>query len=124
MTTLLNNRQQLAAAMARELGQMKTAWVVSPLPLDDSKKLRVVIADITRNEIVQKIRDWGYEPICIGVAPRFDVAGMVAATAYEVDPPRERQPIVDDRKIYGEVAERKKSPSEAEAVLRHLGLTK
>src|SRR5262245_52363054 len=124
MTTLLNNRQQLAEAMTRELRGLAGVWVTSPLPLADDKKLRLQIADMAKNEVVQKIKDWGYEPVCLGVAPRFDVMGMVAASAYEVDLPRERQPIVDDRKIYGEVAERKKSPSEAEAVLRHLGLTK
>src|SRR5262245_2551066 len=124
MTTLLNNRQQLAQAMTKELEQMKGVWVTSPLPLADDKKLRLQISDFERNSVVQRIKDLGFEPVCVGVAPRFDVAGLVAASAYEVDLPRERQPIVDDRKIYGEVAERKKSPSEAEAVLRHLGLTK
>src|SRR5262245_35362204 len=69
MTTLLNNRQQLAEAMTRELRGLEGAWVVSPLPLDDSKRLRVQIADATRNKIIEKIRSWGYEPVCVGVAP-------------------------------------------------------
>ena len=122
MTMLLNRRQQLCEALAKALGQMKGVWLTSPLPLDDSKKLRLQISDFERNHIIQTIRNFGYEPVCLGVAPRFDVMGLVAASAYEVDLPRERQPIVDDRKIYGELAERKKAPSETEAVMRYLGL--
>src|SRR5262245_55566535 len=114
MTALLNQRQQLAATMERELDALECCWVVSPLPLDDSKHLRVQIADVARNEVVQKIRDWGYEPKFVSLLPRVHpIFGMQGACVYEIDLPRERQAIPDDR-IYGELAERKKKSAQSQ----------
>jgi hypothetical protein len=47
----------------------------------------------------------------------------MAAQIYEIDLPRERQPVVDDR-IHGEIAEQKKSEVELEALRKYLGITK
>jgi hypothetical protein len=43
------------------------------------------------------------------------------ARMYELDLPRERQPVLDDRTIKGEVAERVKTSAEVEAVRKYLG---
>jgi hypothetical protein len=49
--------------------------------------------------------------------PRVTYNGMALATVYEIDLPRERQPVVDDRKIHGELATKEKRSAETEAML-------
>src|SRR5262245_18501258 len=100
---VLSNRQQLARNLANELENMSDVWVTSPLPLDDNAKLRVQISDAVRNEVCQILRDWGWSPVCISVLPRVCSTGLLGACLYEIDLPRERQPIQDDR-IHGELA--------------------
>jgi hypothetical protein len=117
----LSNRQQLAKRLADELARFEDAWIVSLTPLPDDKKLRVQIADRARNEIIQTLRDWGYEPVFVSVLPRVCPTGLMAACVYEIDFPRERQPIVDDR-IQGEIATREKPSWELEQLRRYLGI--
>src|SRR5262245_53827476 len=111
---LLNERQEKAAALARELGN--GVWVTSPLPLDEHAHFRVQIKDTVRNEVVQMLKDWGWNPVCISVQPRvhggiFDVAACI----WEIDIPKPRQDVVDDRpRIQGEIATREKAGYEAE----------
>ena len=114
---VLSERQQLAKRLADELGKRDDVWVTSPLPLDDNHKLRLQIKDIDRNEVVQLLRDWGYEPICVSVLPRVCSTGLMAACLYEIDLPKPRQDIVDDRIIpKDEVGRRGQSP-ETKAML-------
>ena len=61
----LSERQQLARRLADDLDRMDGVWVTSPLPLDDSHKLRLQIKDIDRNEVLQLLRDWGWDPVCV-----------------------------------------------------------
>src|SRR5262245_36382574 len=120
---VLSERQQLARNLANELGKMDGVWVTSPLPLDDNAKLRLQILDSERNHVVQAAKDWGWNPVCISVLPRVHSTGLIAACLYEIDLPRERQPIHDDR-IYGELAKPEKTDHERMAVLKYLGLRK
>jgi hypothetical protein len=90
---VLSERQQLAKSLADELNKLDGAWVTSPLPLDEHAKLRVQIKDISRNEIIQLLRDWGWDPVCVSVLPRVCTTGLIGACLYEIDLPRERQPI-------------------------------
>jgi hypothetical protein len=93
---VLSERQQLAKSLAAEIDKMDGAWVTSPLPLDDDAKLRLQIKDIDRNRIIQLLKDWGYPPVCISVLPRICTTGLIGACLYEIDLPRERQPIPQD----------------------------
>ena len=121
MTVLLTTRQQMAAVLARELERLDGVWVVSALPLDNERKLRVQILDGVRNEVIQTIRDWGHEPAFVSVQPRIEHGPIVAACIYEIDLPRDQQPV-QDRTIYGEIAKPEKTDREREQVLKYLGL--
>lgn len=122
---LLSQRQTKAADLARELGKFEGVWITSPLPLDDGAKLRFQVLDGDRNRVLQTLQDWGWEPQFVSVLPRVTFVGFAGACVYEVDLPRERAAVpVDDRTIRGELADRKKSDAEVEAVLRYLGWKK
>ena len=111
----------LLQRLARELGAMDFVWVTSPLPLDDHAKLRVQIADVARNEVTQLLMDGGWTLQFVSILPRVCATGLMAACLYEIDVPRERQTIVDDR-VNGEVATKDKGrPSEVTASLKALG---
>jgi hypothetical protein len=96
---VLSERQQLAKSLAAEIDKMDGAWVTSPLPLDADAKLRLQIKDIDRNRIIQLLKDWGYEPVCVSVLPRICTTGLIGACLYEIDLPRERQPIPQDDRV-------------------------
>jgi hypothetical protein len=108
---VLSERQQLAKSLATEIDKMDGAWVTSPLPLDEHAKLRVQIKDIARNEIIQLLKDWGWNPILVSVLPRICATGLIGACLYEIDLPRRGQEIPQDRAIpRDEVNKRGKDP--------------
>ena len=113
---VLSDRQQIAKRLTDELGKIDGVWVTSPLPLDDNHKLRLQIKDIARNEVTQLLRDWGWDPVRVSVLPRVCTTGLIAACLYEIDLPRARQPVVDDRIPKDEVGRRGQS-SETKAML-------
>ena len=113
--TVLTNRQQLARNLANELGRMNNVWVTSPLPLDEQQKLRLQIVDTVRNEVIQILKDWGWEPQFVSILPRVCHTGLQAACLYEIDLPRERQPIVDDR-IQGEIVDPAKKAAQKASI--------
>jgi|SRR5262245_35203656 len=113
---LLNERQEKAAALARELGKMDGVWVTSPLPLDDHAKLRLQIREIDRNHVVQMLKDWGWDPVFLSVLPRICTTGLIAAGLWEIDIPKPRQDVVDDR-IHGEIAKREERSHEVAAIV-------
>jgi hypothetical protein len=116
---VLSERQQLAKQLAVEIDKMDGAWVTSPLPLAADAKLRVQIKDIDRNRIVQVLRDWGWNPVCISVLPRICATGLIGACIYEIDLPRERQPIPDAERAIpkDEGGARKQASHEAQAII-------
>jgi hypothetical protein len=120
---LLTERQQTAGALMCEL-QRLGAWVTSALPLRDDEKLKFQVLDENRSQVLEKLSQWGWGPTLCSNLPRITSRGMEAATIYEIDLPRERQPVVDDRSIKGEIAEQKKSEVELEALRKYLGITK
>jgi hypothetical protein len=95
---VLTERQQVARNFANELGKFEGVWVTSPLPLDESRKLNLQILDSERNHVLQIIRDWGWNPVCLSVLPRVHSTGWLAACLYEIDLPRERQPIPQEER--------------------------
>jgi len=118
---VLSNRQQLAKRLAVELDKMDGAFVTSPMPLDEQAKLRVQIKDMDKNRILQWLKDLGWNPVCISVLPRICNTGLIAACLYEIDLPRERQPIYDDR-IQGELATKREMSVEEKGMRKALGL--
>ena len=120
---LLTERQQTAGALMCEL-QRLGAWVTSALPLRDDEKLKFHVLDENRSQVLEKLSQWGWGCTLCSNLPRITSRGMEAATIYEIDLPRERQPVVDDRIHGDEVAEQKKSAVELEALRKYLGITK
>jgi hypothetical protein len=115
----MNKRQQQADFIAREIARMG-AWCINPMPLDDDAKLRFQVLDTDIDKVVRMLCESGFLPARLQVHYRVTTSGLVPATLFEIDIPHERQPI-PDRKIYGEVEERKKTASEVAAVMKHLG---
>jgi hypothetical protein len=113
---MLTERQQLAKRLADELGKLDGVWITSPLPLDESRKLNLQILDSERNRVLQIIRDWGWHPVCVSILPRVHSTGLLAACLWEIDLPKPRQNILDDRHG-GEIATKKKHDHEVEAML-------
>jgi hypothetical protein len=120
---LLTERQQTAGALMCEL-QRLGAWVTSALPLRDDEKLKFQVLDENRSQVLEKLSQWGWGPTLCSNLPRITSRGMEAATIYEIDLPRERTPVVDDRLHVDEIAEQKKTSVEVEAMRRYLGLDK
>ena len=120
---LLTERQQTAGALMCEL-QRLGAWVTSALPLRDDEKLKFQVLDENRSQVLEKLSQWGWGPTLCSNFPRITSRGMEAATIYEIDLPRERTPVVDDRLHVDEIAEQKKTSVEVEAMRRYLGLDK
>ena len=120
---LLTERQQTAGALMCEL-QRLGAWVTSALPLRDDEKLKFQVLDENRSQVLEKLSQWGWGPTLYSNLPRITSRGMEAATIYEIDLPRERTPVVDDRLHVDEIAEQKKTSVEVEAMRRYLGLDK
>jgi hypothetical protein len=119
---LLTERQRTADALMRELHRLG-AWVVSPLPLRDDAQLTFQVLDTDRSQILPKLSEWGWGTTLAGNTPRITNRGMEAATVYQLDLPRDRQPIADDR-VKGTVSEynrREKTPAEVEAIRKYLG---
>jgi hypothetical protein len=121
---LLNERQQKAQELSREMAKMHGVWIVSPLPLDDGAKLRFQVLDTRKNEVLQLLGDWEWKPMFCGFLPRVTFTGMQPACLYEIDLPRERPPVPDDRTIRNDItdAEREKAKAEVAAMRKHLGM--
>jgi hypothetical protein len=122
---LLSERQQTAAALAREIQQMG-AWVTSPMPLEDCAKLRFQVLDANRQQVLEKLSSWDWSPTWCNNMPRVTFGGMQLASVYEIDLPRPRQPVATDRHS-GEIVDReekKQSDLQIAAMRKHLGLDK
>ena len=71
---LLAERQQLAAALSRELHKLGVA-VINPMPLPDDKRLRFQVLDTDRHKVLERLC-WNWGPICCGTMPRVCFDGM------------------------------------------------
>jgi hypothetical protein len=117
----LSERQLTAQALGREIEKMG-AWVTSPLPLDDTCKLRFQVLDRNRDAVVAKLAEWEWAPRLLSSYPRVCSEGFLPSSLYEIDIPGP-PPVVDDRKIYDEVF-RGKSKEDPTGILKYLGLDK
>jgi hypothetical protein len=118
----LSKRQETAAAICAELHKLGVA-IINPMPLSDDQHLRYHVIDSQRDAILEKLCGWGWHPQYLQPLPRVcpQPYGLVPASIYEIRIEHERQPI-PDRKIYGEVAERKKTEAEIQGVKKYLGI--
>jgi hypothetical protein len=103
----MNKRQEKAEELARWLGQMSGVWTISPMPLDgDTRTLRFQVLDFERDSVVTELCAGGWIPSLVQGHPRFTPNGLMPASLFEVEIPKERPPVVDDRpKIPSEIAE-------------------
>jgi hypothetical protein len=119
---MLTERQKTAEALAREISRMG-GWVVSPMPLDASARLRFQVLDESREKVLEILSSWDWSPAFCGMLPRITLNGMRPGSIYEIDLPPERQAIADDRTVHGEIG-REKPSAEVLAMLRAIGVRK
>jgi hypothetical protein len=120
---ILSERQQLARSLAYELGKLNGTWVINPMPLDENANLRIQVLECDRNEVFGAIQNWGFgTPRFVSMTPRITHNGMAIAAVYEIDLPRTRQAIVDDRTIRGDLATKKHDDRERIEMLKYLGI--
>jgi hypothetical protein len=122
---VLNDRQQLAQALTREINGLGCAWVTNAMPLRDDEQLRLQVLDDHRSQVLERLSNWGWSVTPCGALPRILPSGFKGATLYQLDLPRQRQPIADDRvKAVGvsdDSNRREKTPAEVEAIRKYLG---
>jgi hypothetical protein len=116
----LTERQRTAESLARELHLMG-AWVTSPMPLDNSAKLRFQVLDADRSAVIEKLNSWNWSPAFVSILPRVCPDGMKLASLYEIDLPRENTVCFDDT-IRGELACEEKFSHEYYGMRKALGL--
>jgi hypothetical protein len=101
---------------------MDGAWCISPLPLDNSAKLRFQVLDSDRQKFSRNYPAGIGKPVFCGTLPRVTFDGMKLANVYEIYLPRERQPVADDRAVIsGGIGGKEKTSFEVQQVLRYLG---
>jgi hypothetical protein len=120
---VLNDRQQLAQALAREIsGLGGCAWVTNAMPLRDDEELRLQILDENRSQVLEKLSQWGWSPTPCGSLPRITSKGFCGASLYQLALPRDRQAVATDSPVMpSELVSREKSAAEVEAVMKYLG---
>jgi len=116
----LTERQQKAAALTRWL-QRLGAFVTNPMPLAANQKLRFQVLHTDRNAVLARLSEQGWSPIACEVGQRFHRDQLLPCQTFELDLPVDPPPV-QDRNIYGEIAQRKQSDLERQSVLRYLGM--
>ena len=121
MAELLSERQKTAQRLTREL-QALGATVTNPLPLAAGESLRFWCSDYKKNELLQQLKDAGYEVVFLGMSPQIDVKtySMGLVNNFEVILAAETRPIADNR-IHGEIDSRETS-YEVEQIKKYLGM--
>src|SRR5262245_40964575 len=96
-------RQQTAPRLTREL-QALGAMVTNVLPLADGQNPRFWVSDYRKNELLQQLKDGGYEPVFVGTEFQACIAtyDLRMVNKFEIPLPSERQPMHDDKIIRGE----------------------
>ena len=117
----LTPRQATAARLCREL-QSLGANVTSVLPLAEGQPLRFWVDDYKKREVLQQLKDAGYEPIFLKMEQQPDVHSysMGLVNSFELPIAAEREPIIDDRAIPKDDIGRRAKDSEMQAMLQHI----
>src|SRR5262249_7269741 len=112
----LSERQLTAQSLASEINSLG-AWCVSPMPLDDNRRLRFQVLDADRDAVIEKLSSWNWSPIFVSTLPRVCNNGWHLASVYEIDLPRARQFVYDGR-IHGDIASKDKPSHETQAIMK------
>jgi hypothetical protein len=122
VVSALTVRQNTAQRLARELLAFG-GRVTNVLPLADGHNLRFWVSDYKKNELLQQMKDAGYEPVFIGMMlqPCEETYTLGLVNSFELVLPADRQPIQDNG-IYGELATKGKPSAEVEGMRKYLGL--
>jgi hypothetical protein len=118
----LTPRQETAARLTREL-QSLGATVTNAMPLPDGQHLRFWCCDYAKNELLQQLKDAGYEPTFIKMEMQMDIRSysMGLVNVFELPIAGERQEILQaDRVIPRDEIGRGKTNPEVEAMIRHI----
>jgi hypothetical protein len=119
---VLTDRQMLAQALTKEINSLGYAWVCNALPLKESEELRVQVLDENRQQVVEKVSNWGWALTPIGCLPRITPSGFHGATLYRLDLPQDRPLVATDNPVMpSELVSREKSAAEVKAVMKYLG---
>jgi hypothetical protein len=96
----LTPRQETAARLMREL-QACGACVTNAMPLPDGQNLRFWVDDYKKNELLQQLKDGGYQFVFRGMAPQFCTSSqsLGLVNQFEVVLPAERQEIAPGNRI-------------------------
>jgi len=116
MMAFPSERQKTAERLARELRAFG-GRVTNVLPLAEGRNLCFWVSDYRKNELLQQMRDAGYEPIFIGTdfQPCEETYTLGLVNKFELALPAD-QPAVQDRTIRGEIVDRAKAAAEKAAI--------
>jgi len=122
MAAFPSERQKTAQRLARELRAFG-GRVTNVLPLHEGQNLRFWVSDYKKNELLQQMKDAGYEPVFVGMMlqPCEETYTLGLVNKFELVLPADRQPIQDNR-IHGEIAKKEKPSVELEGMRKYLGL--
>src|SRR5262245_61470187 len=109
----LTSRQLQAEVLCRDI-QRLGAWCLSPLPLREDSRLRFQVLDGDHEELLEMLTNAGWSPILCNHGLRFTPEGAKPSIIYEIEIEHERQAVVDDRAIKGELASNKDKATNAE----------
>jgi hypothetical protein len=118
---MMSERQQTAQNLARSIGALPGAFVVSPLPLTAGAHLRVHAEHPHCDRIRTEIESWGWKVVHLTNTARFHAPDgtMRLTEVLEVQIDADRQPIADTRRIpTAEPAANRKKSHEVEAMLK------
>jgi hypothetical protein len=123
MPAPFTERQRVAERLARELSALG-AVVTNVMPLDETHNLRFWCSEYRKREVLQQLHDAGYEPMFKGLIPQVcrdtDSIGMV--NSFELALESDRRQLVPDDRPKSERSEPKKLVTEADRMMKHLGL--
>jgi hypothetical protein len=111
---VLTENQKVVQALTDELHRLG-AFVVS---WPGSERLRFQVLSPQCESTLQKLRDLGFESVFCNSGLRFVRNAAEPCNTYEIDLPKPRQPVADDRTIRGELANRTPKDRETDAILK------
>jgi hypothetical protein len=114
---VLTKRQETAQRLTREL-QSLGATVTNVMPLEEGKNLRFWVSDYKKKEVLQELKDAGYEPIFLKMEMQPDIRtySMGLVSVFAVPIAAERQEIPQDRAIPKDTLAAPRAKTEADAI--------